>query len=46
MMKYDMDELLRNALSSKTEPQERLNQDIIRKIQGKERQTMSKKNRL
>lgn len=45
MMKYDMDELLRNALSSKTEPDARLNEDLIRKFQEKERQAMSKKNR-
>lgn len=45
MMKYDMDKLLRNALSLKTEPGERLNEDLIRKVQEKERETMSKKNR-
>ena len=45
MMKYDMDELLKNALSSKTEPDARLNEDLIRKFQEKERQAMSKKNR-
>lgn len=44
-MKYDMDELLRNALSSKEEPDDRLNQDLIRKVQEKEREDMSKKNR-
>lgn len=45
MMKYDMDELLRNALSSKIEPDARLNEELIRKVQEKERQIMSRKNR-
>lgn len=44
-MKYDMDELLRNALSCKEEPDYWLNQKIIRKIQEKEREDMSKGSR-
>lgn len=44
-MRYDMDELLRNALSFKKEPDDRLNQEIIRKVQEKERNDMSKENR-
>ncbi len=44
-MKYDMDKLLRNALSPKEEPEDWLNQRIIRKIQEKESEHMSKKNR-
>lgn len=44
-MKYDMDELLRNALSSKKEPDYWLNQRIINKVQEKEREDMSKRNR-
>lgn len=44
-MRYDMDELLRTALSFKKEPDDRLNQEIIRKVQEKERNDMSKENR-
>lgn len=44
-MKYDMDELLRNALSSKKEPDYWLNQRIINTVQEKEREDMSKRNR-
>ncbi len=44
-MKYDMDEMLRNALSFKKEPDNRLNQEIIRKVQEKERDNMGKETR-
>lgn len=44
-MKYDMDKLLRNALSSQEEPEDWLNQRIIKKVQEKESENMSKKNR-
>lgn len=44
-MKYDMEELLRNALSPKKEPDYWLNQRIIKQAQEKERQDMSKNNR-
>lgn len=44
-MKYDMDKLLRNALSSQEEPEDCLNQRIIKKVQEKESENMSKKNR-
>ncbi len=44
-MKYDMDELLKNALSAKEEPDYWLNQSIIKQIEGKENTNMSKTNR-
>lgn len=44
-MKYDMDELLKNALSAKEEPDYWLNQRIIKQIEEKESAIMSKKNR-
>lgn len=44
-MKHDIDQLLKNALSSKEEPDYWLNQRIIQKIQEKESETMSEKNR-
>lgn len=44
-MKYDMDELLKNALSATEEPDYWLNQRIIKEIQEKENAIMSKKNR-
>lgn len=44
-MKYDMDELLKNALSAKEEPDYWLNQSIIKQIEEKENANMSKKNR-
>lgn len=44
-MRCDMEQLLRKALSSKEEPDYWLNQRIIQKIQEKESETMSEKNR-
>lgn len=44
-MRCDMEQLLRKALSSKEEPDYWLNQKIIQKMQEKESETMSKKNR-
>lgn len=44
-MKHDMDQLLKKALSSKEEPDYWLNQKIIQKIQEKESENMSEKNR-
>lgn len=44
-MKYDMDQLLKSALTSKEEPDHRLNQRIMRKFQEKEHENMSKRNR-
>ena len=41
-MKHDIDQLLKNALSSKEEPDDRLNQRIINKVQQKERENMGK----
>ncbi|MCI8299384.1 MAG: hypothetical protein HFI69_03390 [Lachnospiraceae bacterium] len=43
-MKHDMDQLLNSALSSREEPDDRLNQRIMRKFQEKENENMSKKN--
>ena len=43
-MKHDIDQLLKNALSSKEEPDDRLNQRIINKVQQKERENMGKYN--
>lgn len=43
-MKHDMDQLLKNALSYKEEPDERLNQRIIKIVQQKEREHMGKNN--
>lgn len=43
-MKHDIDQLLKNALSSKEEPDDRLNQRIIKKVQQKERENMGKNN--
>lgn len=44
-MKYDMDELLKDALSKKEEPDFWLNQSIIKKAQEKERRNMVKVNK-
>lgn len=45
MMKYDMDQLLKNALSFKEEPDERLNRKLLDRVQEKEREIMNKRNR-
>lgn len=44
-MKHDMDKLLKQALSSKEEPYDWLNQRIIQKIEEKENTTMHEKNK-